>query len=160
MKSGFYYTKMKQKHILFPMARDGGLWFGREMYLQATASAADPSSTRRNDGWMDRWMFCIGIETHMIERWLVVKNWIPHVWCPVVSCFVFLEILDFKNDEIWKRICCKDVSIIVLFFFLKHSYTQKDVERLRFGESFGSSRNYTKRIGIQQESLISHLGIR
>ena len=52
--------------------------------LQATASAADPSSTRRGDGWMDRWVskqvllvfgsMCFSSNTEQISRYFSVPD--------------------------------------------------------------------------------------
>ena len=42
---------------------------------------------------------------------------------------------------------------------MKHFGDKYGVEGTRFGEHFGSSRNHPKRIAIDQESLISNLGI-
>ena len=55
-------------------------------------------------------------------------------------------------------ICFKDGSIIFLYS-LKHLGDKKEVQEVRFGEMFSSSKNVPKNIGICPGTLISRFGI-
>ena len=59
-----------------------------------------------------------------------------------------------SDSQIWKTICFKDVPIFACIFGDKYG-----VRGSRFSHIFGQSKNIPKSIVIDQESLISHLGI-
>ena len=63
-----------------------------------------------------------------------------------------------SDDQIRKRICFKDVPISFLYL-LKYFVDKYEVRESIFSRFRGSSRNHPKSIAIDQESLISHLGI-